>query len=122
MDVYCTLLTPTAIHYQCPVCWFDRRTKMTCTSQYGKDKRIVRSRVPGTHLHGNPFQDRENRIEHRTSHCYHSSVRDVNIIIDDKTRRFDFPPNHKKKVRFYDIDEILEDEAKIDLDNTLANK
>ena len=121
MDVHCTLLTPTAIHYECPVCWFDRRTKRTCTSQYGKDKRIVRSRVPGTHLHGNPFSDRENRIEHRTSHCLHSSVRDVHIIIDDKTRRFDFPANHKKSVRFYDIDEILEDEAKIDLDNTLVN-
>tara|TARA_R110000764_G_scaffold39031_4_gene86910 strand:+ start:271 stop:408 length:138 start_codon:yes stop_codon:yes gene_type:complete len=42
----------------------------------------------------------------------HSSLRDVFIVIDDKTRRLDFPANHKKKVRFYDIDEILEEEEK----------
>lgn len=110
MDVHARVITPTTIEYECPTCWFDRKTKRTCTSQYGKDGRVIRSRVPGTHVHGNPFQDRENRVEDRTSHCLHSSLRDVFIVIDDKTRRVDFPANHKKKVRFYDTAEIIEDE------------
>ncbi len=69
--------------------------------------------MPSTHIHGNANADRENRIEDRTSHCMHARIRDVHIIIDDSTRRIDFPANHKKKVRFYDIDEILEDEKEL---------
>jgi hypothetical protein len=113
MDVHAIVITPTTIEYECSNCWYDRKTKMTCTSQYGKDRRVVRSRVPSTHVHGNAFGDRENRIEDRTSHCMHARIRDVHIIIDDSTRRIDFPANHKKKVRFYDIHEILEDEKEL---------
>jgi uncharacterized protein (UPF0218 family) len=119
MDVHATVITPTTIEYECPTCWFDRKTKRTCTSQYGKDRRVVRSRVPGTHVHGNPFGDRNNRVEDRTSHCLHTTLRDVFIVIDDKTRRFGFPKNHKA-VRFYDIDEIMDEEGKIEGDESLV--
>jgi len=62
-------------------------------------------------MHGNAFAERHNRIEDRTSHCVHTEVRDVRIHITDHTKRVDFPPpTAKPRVRWYDIDEIIEDD------------
>ena len=65
------------------------------------------------HRHGNAFSERKDRIESRTSHCIHAKLRDVEIIIDRFTKRKDFP---KEPL------ETIEEEVKIDLDNSVVSK
>ena len=123
MEVHCKVLTPTSMTYECPDCWFDRRTKKTHTTCYSKAGQVIRSRLPSLHYHGNAFSEKENRVEHRTSHCRHAKLRDICIVIDDKTRRLEFPANHRS-VTFYDVDEIINEEneefVKIDLSQSLG--
>jgi len=119
MNVHASTITPTTIEYSCPTCWYCTKTKRTSTSRYGKSGKVVRSRVPGTHIHGNAFQEKHNRIEDRTSHCLHTSLRDVYIIIDDKTRRLDFPVG-KPRVRFYDTADIIKEIEEYDEKESLA--
>lgn len=114
MNVHCSVLTPTSITYECPNCWFDRRTKKTHTTNYSKAGAVIRSRLPSLHYHGNALNQKENRVEYRTSHCIHAKSRDICIIIDDRTRRLDFPREHKD-VTFYDVNDIIKEEPEPEL-------
>ena len=90
MNVYASEITPTTISYLCPECWTGAKGR-TYTTDRTKDGRIIRSRKPTVHRHGNAFSERKDRIETRTSHCIHAKLRDIVIIIDKFTKRKDFP-------------------------------
>ena len=105
MDVFANEITPTTISYLCPECWRGTNGR-TYTTDRTKDGRIIRSRKPTIHRHGNAFSERKNRIEMRTSHCVHARLRDICIHITDATKRIDFP----------------EEEGKIDLNDSITSE
>jgi len=94
MNVWSHSVSPTTISYKCPECWTDPKGRSHVTNR-GKDGRLIRSRKPTIHRHGN-IGGQKNQVVARTSHCIHARLRDVYITIDDKTERKDFPEEEGK--------------------------
>lgn len=111
MDVWAFEISPTTISYRCPECWTDTKGR-THTTNRGKDGRLIRSRKPTVHRHGNAFKDGANRREDRTSHCIHAKLRDVSIVIDDQTKRVDFKEEDLAKSVYMTTEEIIDSGAK----------
>ncbi len=78
------------IYYECPFCWTCRRTKRQFSSNRRGTGRIVKSRVPTLHHHGNETR----KINHdfktsRSSHCQFNDT-PVDIFVSKYTEQ---PPS-----------------------------
>jgi hypothetical protein len=80
-------LTRRQVFYECPFCFKSPKSYKVFTTNKTKSGKIIKSRKPTLHRHGNSNGTRGNWTEERFSHC---TVNDayVYIHITDKTERY----------------------------------